>query len=136
MQIDNLKSSRMTQENEHLRRTSQFLASNLGKENFAEGAGFNLLLNECEEQNQLENLRGSPRATSQVEGERGERSSSTKRAHSAHRQTSAMFQSEIQMDTITAMAESVLAKRKRKTMKFERENAKGLLRLPLDQYSI
>ena len=42
----------------------------------------------------------------------------------------------INLNTITAMAESVLAKRKRKTMKFERENAKGLLRLPLDQYSI
>ena len=40
------------------------------------------------------------------------------------------------MDTITAMAESVLMKRKRKTMRLEREGAKGLLRMPLDQYSI
>ena len=44
----------MFQENQHLRRTSQFLTKTLGKESFADGAALNQLLHECEQQNQEE----------------------------------------------------------------------------------
>ena len=52
-------------------------------------------MHECEQQNQEEVFRGTPRANSHVDGERGKRSSSTKRALSAQRQTTSKFKSDI-----------------------------------------
>ena len=40
------------------------------------------------------------------------------------------------MDTITHLAESVLRRRKRRFMKLDKGIEKGLVRMPLDQYSI
>ena len=74
MQTDHPKGNRQYQENQHIKRTSQFLTKTLGKESFADGAAFNELLHECEQQNQEEVFRGTPRANSHVDGERGKRS--------------------------------------------------------------
>ena len=95
MQTDHPKGNRQYQENQHIKRTSQFLTKTLGKESFADGAAFNELLHECEQQNREEVFRGTPRANSHVDGERGKRSSSTKRALSAQRQTTSKFKSDI-----------------------------------------